>query len=305
MGERHHTLDGDAVAHSRLGVRGLVLERHQLGGRSLQLGQLGQLDLLCRQEQRCVVRESHGERVGAGRQQRFELAQEHRRGLHALSRVLGEELHDQRSEGRRRIGAAGEHTEVGGRVHDVRHEQLHGRRRTEDGTTREHAIHQHAQGVEVGAAIRRAVAVGLLGRHVGWRADDLAGAGDPRVRRSQGLRNPEVQDLDVICLADDVDQEDVVGLEIAMNEPERMGFGQGLADLDGDPDGAPGRDRAAAKDRGEGRTDEQLHDHVGAAVGGGAEVEYPDRMRLAQPAGVPRLVLETGGEGLIGDVAGV
>ena len=128
-----------------------------------------------------------------------------------------------------------------------------------------------AERVDVSAVIDL-VALRLLRRQVLRRADDRAGGGvlDALLRALVGLAelgDAEVEELDERLLAANVDEKHVIGLEIAMNDPDLVRGEQctreraeQLADLgDRDPFAlASGSQRFAAQ---------PLHHEVVAAVG--------------------------------------
>jgi hypothetical protein len=95
-------------------------------------------------------------------------------------------------------------------------EQLGGRARMERSPPREELEERDAERVDVGAAVDALVLPErLLGRHVGGRSDDEPGHGQ-RGRRGLLAGEAEVQDHGPLILGSD---HDVVGLEIAMDEP--------------------------------------------------------------------------------------
>jgi hypothetical protein len=70
----------------------------------------------------------------------------------------------------------------------------------------------------IGAVIDVAAAArGLLGRHVLGRAQHRGGVGEIGPRRRK-LRDPEIEDLDEVGDALAGDQQDVAGLEIAVDD---------------------------------------------------------------------------------------
>ncbi|MCI0586633.1 MAG: hypothetical protein L0323_07315 [Planctomycetes bacterium] len=114
----------------------------------------------------------------------------------------------------------------------------------------EELVGDHAERVDVGAGVDRLRPPReLLGAHVGERAHDLPGAGVERRRLEVGLRDPGDAEVEDLRLAAAVD-EDVAGLEVAVDHPLLVGVLDGVADpreelearLDGEPEsiGAPG-----------------------------------------------------------------
>src|SRR6185295_12572976 len=129
------------------------------------------------------------------------------------------------------------------------------------------------------------VALGLLGREVLRRAHDGARLG--HVRRS-GARDAEVGDLGAPVGVDD----DVVGLEVAVDDPAAVGEARGAQDLDGQVDGAVGvQRRLLLDDRLQRAPLEVLHRDVVGAVVLAAVVDGDDVLVL-QAGGARRLAAE-------------
>jgi hypothetical protein len=166
---------------------------------------------------------------------------------------------------------------------------------------RTHAVEGLVQGDAeaelVGASVRR-VAVELFGRHVQRGADQRAGAGAAEVVRAaverrftlEGAREAEVEDAGAAVVAD----EDVVGLDVAMDDAGRVRGGQagaGLLEHGEDlspaarPGGEPLAERAPA---------DQLHRDVHGVADGADLVDLDDvgmrdageGLGLAQQAGL-------------------
>jgi hypothetical protein len=96
------------------------------------------------------------------------------------------------------------------------------------------------------------------------------------------LRDAEVDDLDEVASAVAVDEEDVLGLEIAVDDALVVGRAQRLRDLRGDRQRAIGRHRRRQLDRLRQRLAvDVLHHRVGQAVGRGAEVGDVDDVGVA------------------------
>jgi hypothetical protein len=116
----------------------------------------------------------------------------------------------------------------------------------------EHLEQDDPQGVEVRLA-RDRVAHGLLGGDVVRRAQDPAVGREPLL--VQGPGDPEVRDLGRALLVD----QDVLGLDVAVDDVARMRASQGAGDLDGvghrlghreaavAPDGPPGGSARAGR----------------------------------------------------------
>ena len=147
------------------------------------------------------------------------------------------------------------------------------------------------------------LAADLLGRHVTDRAETDPG---PLWSVSVGCRESptgcralagqaEVEDLDAAVAG----QEDVLGLQVAVDDAFLVRGGQAEGDLAGDLDGACGRKRAVVEPLAQRLALEQLGDGVSEAVDGAEVVdgqdvgvgERGDRLRLALEAGERRRVL--------------
>ena len=98
----------------------------------------------------------------------------------------------------------------------------------------EHLEEHAAEGVEVAPGVDHALAGGLLGAHVGRRADDGADIREPRVpgRLLCGHRDPEVGDEGVSA-----GEEDVLGLDVAVDHPGLVGALERTQHLAGDREG--------------------------------------------------------------------
>jgi hypothetical protein len=98
----------------------------------------------------------------------------------------------------------------------------------------EHLVAHGGEGVLVGPPVHRVLMRRLLRRHVGRRPEHVAGAGERLVvARAGGLEragNPEVRDQHHPV----VGQQDVLGLDVAVDHPLAVGVGEGLRRLAGD-----------------------------------------------------------------------
>ena len=131
----------------------------------------------------------------------------------------------------------------------------------------------HSEGVEVCPRVDP-IADRLLGRHVARGPEDqaearqgLAGVGAGHRRLGAEARDPEVEDdrqgCTVVPLADD----DVVGLEIAVDDPEVVGGGEGVGDLGRDLRGSRPGEGALVEESSQRGAAGELGDQVGAALG--------------------------------------
>ena len=137
-----------------------------------------------------------------------------------------------------------------------------------------------------------------LRRHVRRCADDRALARELRsieLAPGQWLGDAEVEHSRVVFAAGHLGQEDVVGLDIAMQYSAFVRLSQGAQHLGGDVDDPLDREGTFLRhDLFERFALEQLADGVGDPVFGVAEVIEPDGMRMLQGGGDPRLSSEPG-----------
>ncbi len=156
----------------------------------------------------------------------------------------------------------------------------------------ERLVHHDAGGVHVGARVELEPA-DLLRAHVVRRAAHEPGRGELRVVLRLQLRDAEVEHLYVLATRAQRLDEDVLGLEVAVDDAGRMRVverGKRLAEQLCD---ARGRQRPlVAHDLRERAAAQHLHDDVQGAGRGLPEVEDGDRVRVVQAAGGARLVLE-------------
>ena len=111
----------------------------------------------------------------------------------------------------------------------------------------------------------------------------------------------EVEHLDEVGLAVARDEEDVLGLEVAVDDAGRVRRRQRPADLDRDLAGAFGIEPALVRQHvGEIDPVEVLHDEVGAPVVGGAEVHHVDDVGVPDARRGARLAPEAFDQLLLG-----
>jgi hypothetical protein len=123
-----------------------------------------------------------------------------------------------------------------GDVHDADRERILGAvRRVAD----EHFVQHDAETVEIGAAVDRAAAR-LFGTHVVRRADDRAGAGHAQ-RGFVRARDAEIGEDGRAVFA----QQDVVGLDVAVDDAFFLRIGKRRGDLARDAQRQRGRERRA------------------------------------------------------------
>jgi len=190
-------------------------------------------------------------------------------GFEALGRALGERFeHDSLGVGRNAQRWA-ELARWHGRFPEVLGEDDHEVDARERQPARQHVIHDDAQRVDVGACIQLR-AVCLLGRHVLGRAEEHSSTGEPlRLWVKLGhLCDTKIEELDEILLALSVEELNVLGLEIAMNDALGMGSGECATDLQRDRfDAGPGQGTLAPEHAAQVFASQELHREEDAAVG--------------------------------------
>lgn len=117
-----------------------------------------------------------------------------------------------------------------------------------NGNRPEESLVEHAaERVQIGTAVARSTER-ELGRHVRRRTEHLAHVGHRRrgaVRRDR-LREPEVEHFDVVAPVRQ--QHDVGGLEVAMDDLQRVRALERVADLHADARNPCGREHLALRD---------------------------------------------------------
>ncbi len=131
----------------------------------------------------------------------------------------------------------------------------------------------------------------LLGGHVLRRPQNLGRLFG--IRTPRGLRDPEVEHLHEIVAAIDRRQHDVVGLEIAVDDPALVRGEQGARHLlDDAQDLRRGQGTGADQPLGQELTFDELHHQKGPTAFGHVEVDDLDDVRVAQRRGDLRLLAE-------------
>ena len=194
---------------------------------------------------------------------------------------LGRQAGDQGARGR------------GALVDERAHELVKGRRQERD-APREQVVERRAESVDVRASVGRALVRDLLGRHVERRADHDARLGQALARLV--AREAEVGEHGRAVLAAD---EDVRGLDVAVEDPRRVDVVEAARDLLGDLEGAPPRDLAPGDELVEALALDELEDaeeRVALEAGGvdahdvALGLEARERLGLALEAGAVELV---------------
>jgi hypothetical protein len=149
-------------------------------------------------------------------------------------------------------------------------------------------------------------ALGLLRRHVGRRADDHAGGGQPVgdghggrravVARPGQLREAEVDDLYVPVARD----HDVRGLHIAVHDPDLVRAGERLGHVECELDRPWRRQWPAGHERAERFAPHELHDDESEAVDLADLVDDGD-VRMLECGGGPRFLHEARPSARMGD----
>ena len=215
-----------------------------------------------------------------------------------MGRLLGQRPHDQRVE---IVGDRGARGQPRRRVVELGRQQLLRRRAVEERLAGEREVAGRGQRVDVGGR-RQLAAGGLLGRHVGRRADHHVGGGQ-RVVAAAVARDAEVDQLDDVGLAAGGGHQQVRRLDVAVDHPARVGLGQRRGGLGDQVDRARWRQRAALGHQLLQRDAvEQLHREVRQAVVGDAVVEDPDGVGVGERGGGRGLALEPRGGGGVGVV---
>ena len=120
---------------------------------------------------------------------------------------------------------------------------------------------------------------------VPWTAISRVSAGPVSAVAVRRLDDAEIQDLHEVVILAVAAQEDVGGLDVAVDETARLGLGEGVAHLPEQVDGPLRRDGSrAAHERLGVEPIEQFHHVVERAVGGDAEIEEVHGMRRAKAA---------------------
>ena len=164
-----------------------------------------------------------------------------------------------------------------------------GRRRGERRASGQHLVGEDADGVDVGPVVHVRIGRGLLGRHVGGRAERDAERGERgrAARRAHCLGDAEVGDYGVA-----IGEQDIVGLDVAVDNAVPVGEGEGVHHLAQDLGGLRHRQLAFAGEFGpEGLAADERHDIVEQVARGGGAQERDD-VRVLKSGGELDLALE-------------
>ena len=166
----------------------------------------------------------------------------------------------------------------------------------EGAETRQQLVEHDAQRPDVRARVDLARLADLLRRHVRRRAEGRVGGGQIVLIFTEvgHLGDAEVENLDQRRSIGAGGEEEVGGLEVAVDDAERMRLGQRLARLQDVPHGL--RDRqplASVEHSGQRLPVEVLHDHEGDTLPGAPHVHDPDPVLALDPRRRPRLPQES------------
>jgi hypothetical protein len=215
----------------------------------------------------------------------------------AVPGQLRDRLHDRGGQGSGDVGPpAGQRCRL---IQHLHREDVAPPRPDERRRATEQLIKDDPQRVDVGAVIDQPIdAAALLGRHVRGRPQQRSRQrvdGRPADRIGH-LRDPEVDDLHAIATAVR-DEEQIVGLEIAMDDPARVGRRQRLGRLHADVDDGGGVQGATAGGPlAEGLALQQLHRHVRHPLRQQPHVEHLHHARMVDRERRARLVEEARGD---------
>src|SRR4051812_21399763 len=179
-----------------------------------------------------------------------------------------------------------------GRLGQIRGENRLGRRARERRRAGKHLVAEDAQRVDVGAVIH-GIAEGLFGRHVPDGAERHAGAGEPRVRgfsrQRERRRDAEIREDRVSIL-----QQDVLGLDVAMDDALIVRVREGIGDLAQYADGLLDRHQPFPVHPLAKRLAGYERHHVIEQAIADAGGDHRQDVRMPQARGDPRLAPEPG-----------
>ena len=141
----------------------------------------------------------------------------------------------------------------------------------------------------------------LLGRHVPGRSEDVPLLRDRRLARQIELRDAEIEELHDAPPVGPLHDEEVRGLEIAVDDAERVRLREGAARLIHDRDDVLPRHRILAllRERGDVVALQVLEDHVRDAVLQRVDVHHADDVLARQTQGGARLAKHAGRHGRV------
>ena len=171
------------------------------------------------------------------------------------------------------------------------------------GAAGEHLVEDGAEGVDVAAGVHAADVLDLLRGHVVGGAEDEIGLGGEGhgldASGGEGFGDAEVDDLGDRA-AIDLGDEDVGGLEVAVDDAFLVGVLDAAADLPKEADAVLEGQLVGCAIVGDGRAAQQLHDEEGPTVWGHAGIEHGGDAGMLHGGEHAALLLEAGE-----DLAGV
>jgi len=158
----------------------------------------------------------------------------------------------------------------------------------------EHLVEHDAEGVDVGARI--GLAGVLLGGHVVGGAHDDIGPGEAAGGTGGGAGEAEVGELGAPILG----EEDIGGLDVAVDDALAVRELQGIANLAGDGEGLLGIESGPAQDAAEVGAVHVFHDEIEVALAGLAEVVHGDDAAMLELGEGAGFALKAGEEIAVG-----
>ena len=157
-------------------------------------------------------------------------------------------------------------------------------------------IADRADRINIGANVDRVGMRNRLGRHVAGRPGQRVVRGEAVVLfAAERLHQAEVQNLDEVVDAAATGENQVGRLDVAVNQPAGMGFGQRAAQLPQQVHHAPlGQGAVFTHQVVEGDPFQVFHRVIKDALGRAAIVVHGNRVRMVQLAGELHLALEAG-----------
>ena len=188
---------------------------------------------------------------------------------------------DEFNQGLRRI-ESGSRLNLGHRCVDLFIHDFHGVGAIVGHVTTDQFEHHDAEGVDISAGCDALKPHGLFWRHIVRSSEGDASLGELLLRALQA-GEAEVEDLRDLFAVLIVDEEDILGLEIAVDDAALVGLSQGAGDASRDIDDALERELAAHL-LGDGEPIKVLHRHVeDAGVFIDAAVEEHDDISVIHP----------------------
>jgi hypothetical protein len=151
----------------------------------------------------------------------------------SIRRYLGERSRDRSLDPRRHTRA--HRAERRNRVNGVSGQNRSWCRTSEGRLAREHLVEHAGEAVGIASPVNLSLACRLLRAHVSRGAEREPGLGESLpTGRVDGLGNPEIRHDRLLTL-----EQDVLGLDIAMDNPMSVGIPKRCRDISGDPQGSP------------------------------------------------------------------